>query len=145
MIMSKVSDEQRRQMIAEAAYFRAERRGMKGGDPVADWIEAEAEVDERLRQVDQSHLLSCLDEGIAAATKKVSSLKRKASTVAVGARAGLQRDVDQLVQLREVLRGKAEELRAQGTRVGELAFHQAERAWHELTDAMRRLGTPTSH
>ena len=32
-----------RQMIQEAAYFRAERRGFVGGDPVADWLAAEAE------------------------------------------------------------------------------------------------------
>jgi hypothetical protein len=40
-----VSAEQRRGMIAEAAYRRAERRGFDGGDPVADWLESEREVD----------------------------------------------------------------------------------------------------
>ena len=35
-------------MIAEAAYYRAERRGFEGGDPVQDWLAAEAEVDEQL-------------------------------------------------------------------------------------------------
>lgn len=143
--MSKVTEEQRRQMIAEAAYFRAERRGFGGGDAVGDWIEAETEIDKRLRRADPSHLLASLDQGIAAATKKVSSMKRKASTVAVSARAGLQRDVEQLVQLRDFVRSKAKELRAEGTRAGELAFHQAERACHELADALRRLGPPTSH
>jgi hypothetical protein len=42
--MARVSETVRRQMVAEAAYFRAERRGFSGGDPVADWLEAEAEV-----------------------------------------------------------------------------------------------------
>lgn len=37
-------------MIAEAAYFRAERRGFVGGDPQSDWFAAEAEIDERLRR-----------------------------------------------------------------------------------------------
>ena len=32
-------------MIAESAYRRAERRGFTGGDPVADWLESEREVD----------------------------------------------------------------------------------------------------
>jgi hypothetical protein len=32
-------------MIAEAAYFRAQRRGFRGGDPDRDWIEAEVEID----------------------------------------------------------------------------------------------------
>ena len=36
-----------RQMIEEAAYLRAEKRG-SSGDPVADWLAAEAEIDELL-------------------------------------------------------------------------------------------------
>lgn len=36
--------EPQRQMIAEAAYFRAEQRGFQGGDPVQDWVEAEKEI-----------------------------------------------------------------------------------------------------
>lgn len=35
-------------MIAEAAYYHAERRGFQGGDPVADWLAAEREIAERL-------------------------------------------------------------------------------------------------
>ena len=31
--------------IADAAYYHAEHRGFKGGDPVADWLAAEAEID----------------------------------------------------------------------------------------------------
>jgi hypothetical protein len=34
-----------RQMIEEAAYYRAEKRGFGNGDPVADWLAAEAEID----------------------------------------------------------------------------------------------------
>ena len=40
-----VSAEQRHSMIAESAYRRAERRGFTGGDPVADWLDSEKEVD----------------------------------------------------------------------------------------------------
>jgi hypothetical protein len=38
----------REQMIRERAYLRAEKRGFVGGDPVQDWLEAEAEVDRLL-------------------------------------------------------------------------------------------------
>ena len=38
-------------MIAEAAYFRAERRGFSPGGELQDWLEAEAEVDELLQQL----------------------------------------------------------------------------------------------
>jgi len=40
-----VSSERRRSMIAEHAYLRAERRGFNAGDPVADWLDSEREVD----------------------------------------------------------------------------------------------------
>jgi hypothetical protein len=35
----------RYRMIATAAYFRAEHRGFTGGNPVEDWLAAEAEID----------------------------------------------------------------------------------------------------
>jgi len=37
-----------RQMIAEAAYFRAEQRGFASGNEMSDWLQAEADM-ERLR------------------------------------------------------------------------------------------------
>jgi len=40
-----LAPEERWRRIAEAAYLRAEQRGFQGGDPVADWLAAEAEVD----------------------------------------------------------------------------------------------------
>jgi len=43
-----VSAEERARMVAEAAYFRAQRRGFRNGDPVRDWAEAEAEIDAML-------------------------------------------------------------------------------------------------
>ena len=43
-----VSDEQRYRMIAEAAYYRAERSHFRS-DPLRDWIEAEKAIDALLR------------------------------------------------------------------------------------------------
>jgi hypothetical protein len=45
---NRVSDEVRRLLIAEAAYFRAQKRGSVGGDAIDDWLAAEQEVDARL-------------------------------------------------------------------------------------------------
>lgn len=44
----------RQQMIATAAYYRAAQRGFDGGDPMADWLAAEAEVDGMLSSVMES-------------------------------------------------------------------------------------------
>ena len=43
-----VDPEQRVALIAEAAYFRAQRRGFAPGHEISDWLEAEAEVDASL-------------------------------------------------------------------------------------------------
>jgi len=43
-----VSEEERRVMIARAAYFRAERRNFAPGQELEDWVAAEAEVDREL-------------------------------------------------------------------------------------------------
>jgi Zn finger protein HypA/HybF involved in hydrogenase expression len=59
-LCSAVSAEERHRMIAEAAYFRAERREFQGGDSVQDWLAAEAEIDKLLeapaRQQDAQEL-----------------------------------------------------------------------------------------
>lgn len=41
----RFSPEDRMRFIAEAAYFKAERRGFSEGGELGDWIEAEAEID----------------------------------------------------------------------------------------------------
>ncbi|MEW5890049.1 MAG: DUF2934 domain-containing protein [Pseudomonadota bacterium] len=43
-----VNAEERLRYIAEAAYYRAEKRGFAPGGELDDWLEAEAEVDSRL-------------------------------------------------------------------------------------------------
>ena len=45
----KVTAEARRQLIAESAYLRAERRGFAPGREAEDWLAAEAEVDALLK------------------------------------------------------------------------------------------------
>jgi hypothetical protein len=35
----------RQQLIAAAAYLKAEARGFQGGDSMSDWLAAEAEID----------------------------------------------------------------------------------------------------
>lgn len=46
----------RQEMIATAAYFRAEKRGFTGSeaDAIQDWLEAEMEVDNELDMFDGS-------------------------------------------------------------------------------------------
>jgi hypothetical protein len=48
-LLLPVSHEERWRMVAEAAYYIAQQRGFAGGDPHADWLAAEQQVDARLR------------------------------------------------------------------------------------------------
>lgn len=43
-----VTAEERWNMIADAAYYRAEKRHFVGGDPAEDWAAAEAEIEAAL-------------------------------------------------------------------------------------------------
>ena len=45
-----MSNEEIYQLIAEAAYFKAKARGFEPGGEVQDWIEAEAEVRQRIEK-----------------------------------------------------------------------------------------------
>ena len=45
---AEVSAEEVRKLIAEAAYYRAKKRGFTPGHEVEDWVQAEAEVLQRL-------------------------------------------------------------------------------------------------
>jgi hypothetical protein len=49
-------------MIAEAAYFRAQRRGFQGGNPVDDWLVAEVEVEHALASFEDPGPLSITQE-----------------------------------------------------------------------------------
>jgi hypothetical protein len=48
--VANVSPEERYRMIADAAYYRAERRNFEPGHEHEDWLAAEAEVEELLGQ-----------------------------------------------------------------------------------------------
>lgn len=47
---SIVPAEQRRNYIEMAAYYIAERRGFAPGNPLEDWVQAEAEIDQLLAE-----------------------------------------------------------------------------------------------
>ena len=50
-IAAEVSKKTRHAMIAEAAYYLAEKRNFANGDPVADWLSGEKAVDLLLSKI----------------------------------------------------------------------------------------------
>jgi uncharacterized coiled-coil DUF342 family protein len=142
---NKVTGGQRQQMIAEAAYFRAERRGFNGGDAVRDWCEAEAEVDTRLRQLEDEHLVERIEEVLSTVSKKLVGLRRKAARLSTEARGEWQKDINKLVVLRDTLRPKLTELRERGEQASHKVREQADRIRTEIADLVQRLGANAPH
>jgi hypothetical protein len=44
----KIGSQEWQEEVATAAYYRAEARGFRGGSPEQDWLDAEAELLERI-------------------------------------------------------------------------------------------------
>ncbi len=47
-----IDPDTRAQMVAEAAYYRAQKRGFEGGQEQEDWYEGEREIEELLKDKD---------------------------------------------------------------------------------------------
>jgi predicted nucleic acid-binding Zn-ribbon protein len=142
-LQSTDSDE-RRQRIAEAAYFRAEKRGFKDGDPIADWIDAEHEVDAELQLREHRRLLEQLESQLATAGKRLGALKKKVSSLTADARKEVEQDVKKLADMRAAFAARLEEIREQGADASHKAKQQAEKLWAEMTASMNRLGARKS-
>jgi hypothetical protein len=144
-ISNTTSPMQRRQMIAEAAYFRAEKRGFNGGEESRDWLEAEAEIDRRLRKHEIERFVERVDEGLVIVNKQLAALKKKAGKFATETRAEWQQDLEKLAKLRDTLKPKLDEIRVQGEHVGQEVRQRAEKIWDEITETARRIGQKTQH
>ncbi|HLU06755.1 MAG TPA: DUF2934 domain-containing protein [Woeseiaceae bacterium] len=137
MAIHGVSATQRRQMISEAAYFLAEHRGFNGGDAMADWLQAEAEVDGRLGESQRA--LDRLEERLAVVNRKLKSARGKLARKTADARQEWERDVRKLAKLRDGFQEKLVELRKQGAKVSEKTRQQLENAWDEASELLHRL------
>ncbi len=79
-----LSQEERRQMIADAAYYRAERRGFAPGGEVDDWLAAEKEVAERLNAMAECAPQSEPPTDVRRATPKSASPAATSTVVTKG-------------------------------------------------------------
>ena len=139
MTAPRVDEAQRRQAIAEAAYFRAERRGFDGGDPLADWLEAEAEVDSRLG--DGRHaagVLQGLEERLAAVNEGLAGLRQRVGKMRSEAAAEWRQDLERLGNLRDSFRRRLNAVREQGVHASEQAQQRAEKIWEEISEILHR-------
>lgn len=128
--------ERRRKMVAEAAYYRAEKRGFRG-DPVADWIEAEKEIASGSPDSDR-RILDRIEEQVATASTRLKALRRKVSRMKSDARKEWREDAEKLADLRDSLQKKLEEIRERGEDASRKAQKQAEKLWDEISEIVQR-------
>ena len=138
MPVSKVSPEERQRMIEEAAYFRARERGTQG-DPVADWVQAEADVDARLEQMEHNAFLGKLEERLASAGESLASMRKSIARKRSAARAEWQQDLEKLVGLRETFERKVQDVRNRGRDSSKKLRKQAEDLAEEIAEEIAEL------
>lgn len=141
-----VSPEERYHMIAEAAYFHAEKRGFVEGDTARDWLEAEAEIDRILqkpvmpgsgplvtaKQAFQQKLEAQLREW----DTKLDALKAKAYETKDEMRADYEKQLEVLAGKRAAAQTKIQDLRLRTEDAWEDLKGGTEKAWDEMRKAL---------
>lgn len=132
---------QRQQMIAEAAYYRAEGRGFTDGDPFLDWLDAEREIDALLNVPKAERWVKQLESQLSSGRDRLTMLRTKLAGKGKTARAELKKDLEKLDEKLDRFEAKLKELRERGEKVTQRARQQAEKAWDEISELTHRLGS----
>ena len=144
-----ITPEQRYQMIAEAAYYHAERRGFIISDTAQDWLDAEVEIDRILQQqLGQSEtpletakkaFPQKLDAQLKDWTAKLDELKVKARETKTELRADYEKQLQMLSEKRTTAQAKLQELRLRTEDAWEDLKGGTERAWDEMRKALDQI------
>ncbi|MGP1676119.1 MAG: DUF2934 domain-containing protein [Burkholderiales bacterium] len=140
-----------REMVAVAAYYRAEHRGFAPGDPTADWLEAEAEFEHGSGQMPtpadspQISPKQAFQQTLEAQLKewdaKLEQLRAKATDAKADIRAEFEVQLEALTAKQAVAQEKLRELRQHGEWAWEDLKHGADKAWKELREAIERAAS----
>jgi DNA anti-recombination protein RmuC len=132
---ASVSSEQRRQMVAEAAYYRAEHNGFSG-DSIEDWLAAEEEIDRLLlrhstprNEAESKHSFQgLLEDQLKEWDEKLEELSATAKQAGTNLNKEIHGQLEMLAQKRSTAQH----------RLAELRDHSAGR-WDELRDGAEQL------
>ena len=144
-----VPAEQRRQMVAAEAYRRYERRDKTPGDPVADWLEAEREVDAAIdaqraqgrasMEAAKTAFLNAFAIVLAEGQTQLEGLAAKAKTANAALRRRYEPQLDVAVAKYELAHGKLVEIREHTDGAWEHLKDGAEKAAHEFRLALQEI------
>ncbi len=144
--MSVESRDERQALIAREAYLRAEKRGFRGGDPLDDWLAAEAEVDARLdaasRKLERDRFTeykTWLKAQIETVSARLDELQERAGGLRGRAQQARERELAQIKDGRDALEAKLEALRKKGRKKRDELKLQAEQLLGELKRSLDKV------
>ena len=147
IMSTTVTPEQRYQMIAEAAYFHAERRHFLGGDPAQDWQEAEAEIDRILqyqsktgrspKQIFQQKLEAQLRD----LDTVFDELKLQSGLAKAELRAEFEKQLEVLAAKRAAAQAKLGELSRRTESAWEDLKGGTEKAWDDMRQTLNQIAS----
>lgn len=144
----RVTPEQRYHMIAEAAYFRAQRRGFSGGDPAQDWLEAEAEIDRILQAGPEARpagmtpkqaFQAALEKQLKELDTRLEELKLKSTLAKMELRSEYEKQLATLAGKRATAQTRLNELRGRAEDAWEDLKGGTEKAWEDMREALERM------
>ena len=145
---TSVTPEQRYKMIAEAAYFRAEKRGFVGGNVANDWLDAEAEIDLILQQQSDAKqegasAKKAFQQRLEKQLKEWDAKFKKLQAMAKKAKADIRADIEKQIA------NLADKRASANTKIIELQHHTedtwedlrtgTEKKWKEMHEALDHL------
>ena len=143
--------EVRHQMIATAAYYRAERRAFQGGDPVADWLEAEAEIERTLvqspssRQPPEGDIKRAFQETLQSQLKefdaRLDGLAEAARKARRSLKAEYEKQIGALGEKRALAGQKLRELEGRSETAWEDLKDGAEKLWQDLRQTIEQVAS----
>ncbi len=139
--------EQRHFMVAEAAYYRAEDRGFQGGDQIADWLRAEAEIEAMLlgeaepgkEKTAKEAFQEKLEKQLREWDKKLDDMKGKTKKAKVDLRHDLDTQLEALRAQRVVAQDKLQELGQRSENAWEDMKEGAEKIWGEMQKTIESI------
>lgn len=128
---------QRTKMIEEAAYYRAEQRQFRDGNPFEDWLAAEAEIDALLSQ--DGPAPAALEQRLELVNAELKAFRKTLASFEGQARETYEQGVATLARLRDRFRKRVKSLQARGEAAEDDSLERLEHLWREIAECMDRL------
>lgn len=130
--MNAAARPDRNRMIAEAAYYRAQQRGFRAGNPMDDWLAAEAEIDQLLSQ--EGDVSEQLEDRLASLNRELKAFRQKLLAMEGAARQEFEQSLKALTRLRDRFRKRVRAMRDSGENAIDESRERIEHLWQDIAE-----------